>query len=218
MPAGIIVYNDHGSVLIDANYANLGKRAKGTLTATGTAAQSSPESPVFALNGTGLAAVSDITNGVAGIVKAGTDTTTWYSFDRPTAVGTAGLQVFDATGKLVFDAANQYARVVDVFSGADQVAWSQSRTYTSGRTYAVATLKRARWTEEETRPDPVQPVGWYNYRRRFVFAGSQVSGATVTVAQVATAWGEWSGPLQVIPPLPAGDYSAQFAVIDVTGY
>lgn len=194
MPAGIIIYNDHETVLIDDTYSNLSVRSKGTQ------ASSPPATGVTAYRYTSLTL----------------DAHSWWNFNRPIALGTYGLQVFDAAGNCTFDAAQQYARVVDVFNGP--ATGTITKTYTAGRVYAVVTAKRGLKTEQEVRPDPSSPAGWYNYRRQLFLARAYASGASIIAGWHANPLGEWSPPIQVVPSPTAADAASQFMVLDVTGY
>ena len=201
MPAGLeAIFNNHGSVLLDDNYHNLAVVAEGT------------QANWPGYDGASLIAVRS-----ADFAQTSYQ---WWKFGDPVApvANNAGLQVFNASGALVFDSRLRYARVVDVFAGPTLEVNTVTRTYTAGRTYAVITAKRANFMEQEVRDDPFSPPGWYNYRRRWWSCRARYSGASIIAGWHALAWGDWSGALQVIPNPITDDRVSQFMVLDVTGY
>lgn len=131
MPAGFQVVGAHGAVQIDGNYANLGLVAKGTVTipAAGSITPSTPSAaslpPQISMTGitpilclrplvvnAALASVkkngSTFSYTVIGSASASGETFQWYLFDQmslaiPLSTGNAGLQVFNASGQIVFD-------------------------------------------------------------------------------------------------------------------
>lgn len=197
MPAGLLIYNDHNTVLIDNEYQNLAVVSQGT--------QSNPPS----YDGSNLTAIK--------ATSLAHTSYSWWKFGNPVApTGNAGLQVFDAAGNLTFDSRLKYARVIDVFTGP--TTGTATHTYDAGRSYAVITAKRGWKTEQETRQDPDEPPGIQNYRRRFILARCYVSGASVIAGWHTGPWGNWSGPIQTPPAPPTNDSWAQYMVLDVTGY
>ena len=143
----------------------------------------------------------------------------WFNFDAPAGASSFGMQVFDSSGNVVFDALEKYARVVDVIAGPAYGDPNVTATYQSGRTYAAVVSKRSARHEREVRDDPDSPPGWYNYRDRIRTAVAAFSGATVTIAWNSPAWpAEWSPPIQNVPAPPALDNNSRFIIIDVTGY
>ena len=156
MATGIRINHDSGATIIDENYANLALRAKGSLVIGSTQLESftvpyaitNLRKPVIALRVTGgyaglrNARRNDVsmttTVGVVGDVGANVE---WFCFDMPIVISTAGIKIFDATGKVVFDAGNKYARVVDYWEPATVSAWNGiTRNYPDGRKLAVAFL------------------------------------------------------------------------------
>ena len=192
MPAGIIVYNTSGTVQIDDTYRNMALRAKsssGTPTASGLYAYQRNET--------------------SGSVS-------WWQYDWPdTPTSTFGFQVFDASGNCTFDAMQKYARVVDVFAGPINLAGAVTKTYPSGRSYAVITAKRGLHVDQRTRPNGAQ----VDYQRRFVRPISYVAGANVSVKWTLPEWPTaWIGPVSTAPAPTADDLSSQFIVLDVTDH
>jgi len=198
MPAGIQIINSAGTVQIDETYRNLALREQGT--------QAGPP----AVPGTGMLAFkySDL----------GGATYKWWRFDVPIPSGaTHGLQIFNAAGECTFDAMLKYARVVDVFAGP--TSGTVTKSYASGREYAVIMVKRGVIVEQQVRNDPGSPPGWYNYRRRFIQSRAYVSGSQVIAGWYTPEWADsWSGPLQVVPSPTMDDTAAQYIVVDSTGY
>lgn len=217
MPAGIIVYNDYDTVLIDDNYANLAVKASGTLSASAgsrVVALASPDKPVMAVRSTDYAAAASASGPNALIWSAGGAAVTWYQFDTPTNSGDYGFQVFNAAGKLTFDAIQKYARVRGLMSGV------ASQTFDAGRAYAVAILSPARRRRIETRPDtPPSTLVYVDIYDEGIVP--RVVGATVSTAWQTIVFAPGLLP-QDPGTVPAGwadnPANAQFAVIDVTGY
>lgn len=149
MTAGLLVLNDGGSVQIDEKFSALAFLAKGTST-QGTGVGSAPtftyaaNSPVIMVAGsTGHAAcIAQIDNGDGTwtfLLNSDTtgDVMSWWLFDAysPASVAGAGLRVWDASSKLVFDSGWKILQYQDLISGT-LAAVSGAHTYTSGRTYA----------------------------------------------------------------------------------
>ena len=115
MSAGLQIVNNNGVVIIDENYPCLTLRTKGTMTASlqGGAYIASfttaADLPVVAFYSAGgpctiRSRINSGGNWTFTVVTTGTYTIEWYLFDRPQyAAGTnVGLQVFDASGVLVY--------------------------------------------------------------------------------------------------------------------
>jgi hypothetical protein len=218
MSVGLTIINNYGTILIDENYKNLALRQK-TATATTTplgrvtVPMSGMNTPMVALASAQYTGVKSIRSDLASFLiqgrDIGTDAVTAYVFDEPQASGVvAGLLVYNAAGQLTFDSGNKYARVVDVFGGAALADWQPLRSYAAGRNYAVVCLKRAYRKE-------VINNGGGNYDIRWYMSGTRVVNETVQGSMIRYKEDNvnaGSAPAQVT------DYSAQFAVLDVTGY
>lgn len=219
MPAGIQIVNNFGTILIDENYKNLALRQKTATTTVAasngraTVAMSGMNAPMIALASTAYTGVKHMLSSLASFViqgpSVGSQAVTAYVFDEPQASGMSqGLMVYNAAGELTFDSGNKYARVVDVYGGANLADWQPARTYAAGRTYAVVQLKRAYRKE-------VINNGGGNYDIIWYMSAARVNGAVVEGNMIRYKTDNvnlGSAPAQVT------DYSAQFAVIDVTGY
>lgn len=128
MPAGFQIINDSGVVQVDQDYKNYALYSKTTITSWSSSWNSGTGGTVFSaavpIPPSGSYVIALITSGASsasvmygGTVMAtapsGTPTVTAYVFAAPTASGsTSGVQVFDASGGVVFDSALKYMRVV----------------------------------------------------------------------------------------------------------
>lgn len=137
MPAGLQVFNDSGIIQIDGTYSNLQLVARGSATTSmqtlayntqpnGTFQYDTPyvqinftgTTPVFAVSGGSTVCV--ISTAVSGnswtigiVTPNGPTSFEWFVFDKATPSGTnVGLQVFNESGQLVFDAGQKYIRVL----------------------------------------------------------------------------------------------------------
>jgi hypothetical protein len=225
MTAGVLIYNNANTVLIDDNYSNLAVRYSGWVTLGAsetmrTVALGAMELPIVATRG------NQFCRGVInlardGIIIQGVPGTSiqYFMFDRPIASGAAGLQVFDTVRRLVFDSSRQYARVRDAFAGQQLTAWTGTRTYDAGRVYAMAQLKGAFRETLESKQDPNSPPGWFLPRRTMYASAARISGASVVTDLVTFVEGAWSELPVKNPGSPrTPDYAAAIAIIDVTGY
>ncbi|WP_247308179.1 hypothetical protein [Ralstonia pseudosolanacearum] len=152
MPAGLQIWNDAGTVLIDDTHANLAVAARGVV-ATSAAGMGvyqigsravvsytgdTRATPLIAFAcpagfvGVYLSSLSGSTYTWRFITEqpAGTEIKYWV-FDRaPASSGSYGFQVFDAAGNLTFDSSRQQARIVGITGGIFEIP--------AGRIYAVA--------------------------------------------------------------------------------
>lgn len=219
MPTGIQIINTSGTTLIDENYSNLAMRTKGSTSTVGgslgrvTVAMSGMNSPMIALTSDRYMGVKSMLSSLASFVVQGPQAGSWpfeyFVFDKPLASGqTYGLMIYDAAGNLCFDSGNKYARVVDIYGGANLADWTPVRTYAAGRKYAVVQLKRAYRKLVENMGGGVYNITWYMSGSRVV--SNQVDGSMIVYKTDTVTPGS--------PPASVTDYSAQFAVLDVTGY
>lgn len=132
-----------------------------------------------------------------------------------------GMQVFDESGKLVFDAVNKYARIIDYIYGRVPYqnhgpgSYTSSFSYQRGRKFAVGAV--------------LTPGGWadisYNHDSEFkvyvAYGGWSIADGAVRMSwrQALLRRGNQGGR----DPYPAestGDGMAQYGalVLDVTGY
>ncbi|MBV6853746.1 hypothetical protein P2C08_14090 [Xanthomonas perforans] len=155
MPAGLQIINSNGFIQIDETYRNLHFKRKGTATtnvvAPGVAGNSSVQIQISDVNAMMLIAVrcsslvsmtsyningSTVTVGLVVNARVGA-TVDWYAFDTApqAAAATYGLQVFNASGQIVFDSAHSPMRVVDTYQVNGSAG--NTRTYPAGRSYAA---------------------------------------------------------------------------------
>lgn len=218
MSVGLTIINNYGTILIDENYKNLALRQKIATSTTSplgrvSVPMSGMNTPMIALASTAYTGVKHMASDLSSFViqgpQIGSQPLTAYVFDEPQPSGVAaGLLVYNAAGQLTFDSGNKYARVVDVFGGAGTADWQPLRSYAVGRTYAVVCLKRAYRKE-------VIHNGGGNYDIRWYMSGIRVVNETVQGNMIPYKKDNvnlGSAPAQVT------DHSAQFAVLDVTGY
>jgi hypothetical protein len=139
---------------------------------------------------------------------------TYYLFAlQETSPSESGLLVYAPDGTVAFDALQKFARVVDVVGGVNYLDGLGTRTYTSGRQYAVAFLRPTSHQNTYTWSGMDGP---YVETIRVV---GDVSGNQVTFEDVTTH--------NALPPPPDGSNPTisvidqgpwQAAVLDVTGY
>jgi hypothetical protein len=122
MGVGFEVITDAGSILLDATYPNLALIAQGTVnvgtnTAAGgvfgTIAVPATGQPMVFVRSAGFVAILNVDNGTFSYQLAqGVTTFDYWVFGPPQSIATNyGMQVFDAAGRLCFDAAQKYMRV-----------------------------------------------------------------------------------------------------------
>lgn len=149
--AGFQVFNDDYITIIDATFANLALKAMGTIATDTTLVDCSKKTitiagvvgfPIVAVSATGgaVAQVSSLSGGTATITiyaigSIGT-TVNWWLFCDPTATPQY-LAVWDATGKLVFNAAEKYMRYAGSLAVAGGTSTGTSITLPAGKTYAT---------------------------------------------------------------------------------
>ena len=159
MSYGLTVYNQSNNVIIDSDYRNMVLRQKNTLTFTPTQQSygnvivnvdrksfslSNAVNPIIFIKssiGVGLTNITNSGSTYTWTISSNTaGSCTVYIFDLIQSPQTTyGMQVFDASGSVVFNSDNQYMKVIDIFN----VPWSSStwpsvsRSYSSGN-YAVS--------------------------------------------------------------------------------
>lgn len=149
MPAGLQVFTASGVIQIDENYQNYMLLQKASISAssltgpngervTGVEVYTSSVSEMVAIRSTALAALHSITPSGAGLryIFGTAGTVTYYRYGLGVASGQSfGLQIFNAAGKLVFDAASPALRVTSIIQSPDyrnilgDYVWDTSRTY-----------------------------------------------------------------------------------------
>lgn len=225
MPAGLQVYNSDGVFQIDGEFKNLCLRSKVTVTcnvatSNGTnnnyasaaqnysgitnlviALRSSATCMVYWVSATQFVIISD-TNGAS---------VTVYLFgDPPAASGTSGLQVYNATGQLVFDSDRQYMRVAGF-----QIMSAHFATYNypAGKTYATI-ASGGFWGRTIATGAP--PGASNYYLSEWQRPGWSWSGTTLTMAGISTYFSFFPDSAG---PITYESLSDTFIlVLDVTGY
>lgn len=221
MTAGIQLFNDGGSVIFDQDYTNVSLKTKGTVTigAGGytTVQVANCIMPVVALKFSGVGATYQwySSNGTTlNIMMVGTigASVTYYVFDQPGAPANYGLVIYRADGSVAFDATKQYARVADVWAGANFITNTGTRVYTSGRTYAVVFGKMGHWHNGYNVISGTHHVWHDDYQDTQV----SMSSNQVTVGSVTHSELDPDGSQS--PAYVQSSESWSIMVLDVTGY
>lgn len=232
MPAGIIIYNDAGTVQIDDTYRNVALAVKGQVASTTTNDGSffatvqhaditytanSDTPPIIAVIGGAmnylfLMSQSGSTFTWRVIFGNSNDSVVadYYIFDKPpnNSGSTFGLQVWDAGGNLCFDALYRYANVVGTMSMSYQTDTPSSFSVPAGRTYVPVQMTVGQIVASIPIQVPQQPVA---YMQQFQATGvKRVAGALQTERDIRQA-----GPYPVAPPNVLED--AHYLILDVTG-
>jgi len=150
MPQGLQVIGDHGVLQIDELYRNMAKRASGTW---GTPSLANAVSAIIAnrtLNTAGVHIGGLNISGSTWEWKARTSpiSTSYWIFDVPVSTGNIGLQVFDATGALVFDSINDYLKVVGVYELNYPSTPFAGYTQPGGKTHAWIQMDGGFWEKD----------------------------------------------------------------------
>jgi hypothetical protein len=229
----IEVINDANTVLIDDEYSNACLALKGSLTLSAGVdatdcyqvqlSYTSADNPMLALE------LNDIQVAATYTTRSG-NTWTWYIFFRkayvnrtltyyiftvPSAVADANglVQLFDATGKLVFDSSLKYLRVKNFYDGP--ATGNMGTDLVTGRTYAAIAV-RPFWSSLHMLNPPAQGsppytfldvngVGlFYRSGNNLVTAGATTFNANSSSA-TNTTWSYNSGNPAVL-------------LVDVTGF
>lgn len=232
MPAGLEIFNDSGSYVIDGEYVNPSVVRSGV----GVFARESANSedvvgqvrvPIFA--GEAIAFASDALCGLAGTIdgyaRIATEnpnigrTVRWWVFKMgdPGQTSDAGLQVWGEDGAKVFDSAWKILRVVTVAGVGAAIS------VPAGRQYAVIP-SQVRMTVERSQsgsPDPQIPN---LVTRRTLAEGVRIVSGVLTV-EVGAILGQWARayfPGGNTVPGWSGNFlnglTTAYLVIDVTDY
>ena len=213
MPAGLIIYNDHGTILIDENYTNMSVVSSGMVTTADVGITEETKYaatlPFMPAAGEKIALRSSLYCMVQGneVVASGEGIVYWYRFGAPVmSNNNAGLRIFNAAGQLTFDSGRQCARVSGSVSGS--IYTPSSQTFTPGRVYAVIQGRRG---VRCTRKRYNDGFGNLYFAKTFRSTASRVNGASIEWSEVVSHFyvsdnPEWASP----------NYSAY--VVDVTGY
>ena len=233
MPAGLTVFNDDHYLVIDENFFNYSFKGKGTATVTGPVAGPviggyantliitvTGDAPIVAIkpNAThrwcyhsttrsGNTWTFRFTGNLGSLGPQIGETVTYYVFDRPDDSGTnVGFQVFDASGKLTFDAGRKYMRLL--YAGS--LAIGGSLDFGTGN-YGVALLNQY-YFYRESPPE----VGSNNHIWAMVAGTIQFNATGVTAANFEVATGTRANIDAPLPNQANGD--TYLMAIDVSGY
>lgn len=154
MPEGIQVYNDSGILQIDGTFRNLSLISTGSILCNNTSTEipatygdvvvPNSTSPLLAFPGIGNGVTCTVisvsgSNRTFRVFYEGNVSVTipYYVFDVPDSTPTTfGLQVYNSSGQLCFDAAKKYMRVLDFYTNNPVFPNSVSKTY-PGKTVAL---------------------------------------------------------------------------------
>ena len=198
MTVGFEVINDHGSILIDANYPNLALVAQGTVNVgsntssggkSGTITVPNTGKPAVFVRSAGLVAIIDAQPGTFTYLLAnGVTTFDYWVFAPPQSIPrNFGAQIFDANGKLCFDAAQNYMRVTGLINMggvgmtfADTGGVGGALSYTMPGSTPAVCLNDPGYQFQILTGDPVS--GGFQYRTN-ARCGVRMSGSTLEIAQ-----------------------------------
>lgn len=228
MPTGLQIIGDSGAVQVDESFASLALRGKGS--ATFATYETDPrdsatltvtiagEYPLLAYRSAFPVALWYVeqsgANWIFHLITAKSNagqSLQWYVFDRPVDIGSKyGLQVFDASGRLTFDALQKYLRARDLvptymasvaFDGYEAKTWATIMMVT-GLMSAVSPIG-----------NPGQIEWTWNASLRFT--GASVLPTGFRIDQIIAATIKSNGP-----SLPNYDNSPNGIVmlVDVTNY
>lgn len=214
MSAGLIIYNDAGKIQIDENYRNLLVQNSGT---NGTPAASGITYPLCALQCPDFAVAYTFTKTSSvsyTVQKAGAGSHKWWVYDlSSTPAGSAGLQVYNAAGALVYDSLRKAMKVVDYKKWTTNAWVGQAYTYPAGRSYAVVI---GTYASRSTRERLSSGVDGYEIQEIQYYGGAKVVGNVVTLDWINVRDETFldANPAQYETERPAMD----MLVVDVTNY
>ncbi|BBC72929.1 conserved hypothetical protein [Altererythrobacter sp. B11] len=234
MPAGLQVFNNSNTVVVDESYFNLVLRQKVAATTTATEYSSAPGTSKypFTYNGPSypwLAWQCSEALMVQGFTRSGNNWTfvlrcsgpvgtpfTLLVFAEPSPTedyGNCGLEVFNASGQRVYHSGAKPARVVDVFVQGAGLPSSNVRTYTADRQYATSMTTPATMNVmQPINPGPPIPPP-YNVVTNFGGAGGG-AGEIITKTWIAAR----SGPYDGTTGFSTHSQQGLCVVLDVTNY
>lgn len=231
MPVGIQIIGEHGAVQIDETFSCLALRSSGAATLSvgggdlangcSAAVTVTGEFPIIAFRpGVPVALWYTERSGstwtfhfIAERANAG-QSFAWYVFDRPLNIGsTYGAQVFDASGRLVFDALQKYVRVQDL--KAIDARTPQSFTGYAARTWAVAMLQLGCVTPVTFTPPQPPPGGLWHWNANLWMSGVTIASTGFTSSTIKPA--STSGTSTNLPSYPQSPIG-QVLLIDITNY
>lgn len=224
MPAGLLIVNTSGTVLIADTNPNYSLKSSGSGTTNGVGSlvvTVTGVQPVIAFRSG--SAVFHRSTGVSGSTftftfasaVAGAVIEYWVFDVRGTpSAGNMGLQVFDVAGTLMFDSSAKIALVAgDMAFSAD----GQSIALPAGRAYAALAIASGRTRQGRT---TLEANGFYTWEYRFFSPFLSYSGTTFSFSLIDDGW-QYSSNEEVDMPalfkqMPAPQ--ARCIFLDVTGY
>lgn len=218
MPAGIQIFNDYGSILIDDTNPSMALRQRTVLTSNNQTlpqlSVANSDHPSIAIRSFNFACwlswsswTGTTRNWTLRLAEGatGSQNVTAYVFDRPTNSGAnSGLQVFDALGRLTFDALGKYGRVSGVQNG------NGTFVGTAGREYAATILSTRHRDVIEVHPSIPG-----NRRRTIYQTGVRNSGNNIIVEDAIVTQLDYPSSET---PREIAYGTARALILDVTGY
>jgi hypothetical protein len=191
MPTGFQSINDWGTVQFDENYSAVGLRAAPVITVAGY-----PNKTYYDVYGVSPMLFLGNTNGIGVVVlsRVYIGTNLWrftlransqadvklYIFDKgPPAASNSGMQVFNASGELTYDAAYMVLTLKDVF----QVTGTGPNSFSipqDGRSYAAAMSFSRMWVEKR----PITHSPWDLYQEAMWVSGTSIYIDDIKVGSV----------------------------------
>lgn len=243
---GIEIRNTAGAVQIDDRFADLAFIAKGSVTtgaATSYGASSSAqrssatlsivsvEMPVLAI-ACAFPATLEFVSHNAGTntwtftfyAEGGSRTITWYRFDLPPAVGTAGWGVrVISGGSIKYDSRHRYARIAGRVAGTytpgSVGAAGPSLSLTAGRTYAILLGQK---TGNNAQAVVNTGANSYQINNSSYRLAPYISGASLGSRLLLVSAGSGNYTVPPAPPPPQSwefaNWNYSWAALDVTGY
>lgn len=225
MPAGLLVINDTGSVQLDENFYTFALVAQGVETTIAKTTQGGNSklfislagmtNPIIAIQPVDKTGLMYANAGGAEFVTdspVGTDIPYWvFDSELPVETEDAGMQVFNATGDLVYTSSQKQLRVHSLVGGVGVVALP------AGREYALAyqtSFGHRTWAQGTHPSDEVDDWWEESYVISAVFSDVD----EITFDEIEHSW---SGPFEHGDPgIPGTDlnFPGQIMVIDVTDY
>ena len=213
MAVGMQIIGSHGVYQVDQTYRNLCKVAKGALANTISLAGS--VSPLMAIRSTDTSGTLVLYITISGSTytwnsQPTPSATTYWLFDvPPTSPATGiGLQIFDASGVVVFDTFNEYMKIVGVYTLGYPGSPFTGVTEPTGSAYAYVQTDAGRWTQAMGNNNT--KVGGYAIAMVAVAGGFQMQTYYSTSIIVTGGGGTTAGPIVDVR-------QPQVLLLDVTG-
>lgn len=233
MGSGLQIFNDSGFVQIDADYLNLELKQKGSFslagsntanggsTSSGVQINFTGESPVIAIKSTTFCCAYPLSRSGSTFSfyiynGDGADCTgEYFIFDNSSneSLSNSGFQVFNAAGRLVFDAGKRYLKVLDYWQIDDNPGESISRDY-PGKSVAVVMCDFGyRYVVAPSPADPSNPN--YAFLQSWLNC-SKTQGSKLLIGDRATYTNAFA---QKDPGMvTTSEYPSRWLVVDVTNF